>query len=81
MTWQPQLTAHELAAIRLLAGGNTHTQIATILRVRPETAGRLLHGAQISLRARTLPHAVAIGYETGILGSNGRRDEARPAAG
>lgn len=70
MTRQPELTDHELVALRLLARGHTHTQIAEILKVRPETAGRLLNGARISLHAHTLPQAVAIGYETGILGQN-----------
>ncbi|MET7489844.1 LuxR C-terminal-related transcriptional regulator [Streptomyces sp. NPDC005538] len=68
--WQPQLTDHELASLRLLARGHTHTQIAVILRVSPKTAGQLLFGARLSLRARTLPHAVAIGYETGVLERN-----------
>ncbi|GAA5702532.1 LuxR C-terminal-related transcriptional regulator [Streptomyces avermitilis] len=70
--WQPQLTDHELASLRLLARGHTHTQIAAILRVSAKTAGRLLYGARLSLHARTLPHAVAIGYKTGVLGRNGR---------
>ncbi|KOU43558.1 hypothetical protein [Streptomyces sp. WM6378] len=67
MTWQPILTEHELTALRLLARGLHHTEIAKVLKVRPETAGRLLHGAQSGLRARTLPHTVARGYETGII--------------
>jgi UPF0042 nucleotide-binding protein len=76
-TWKPDLTAHELAALRLLAHGHTHTQIAAILNVRPETAGLLLHGARTSLRARTLPHAIAIGHETGVLRHNSRPSRAR----
>ncbi|MFF1481422.1 hypothetical protein ACFVYD_28385 [Streptomyces sp. NPDC058301] len=67
MRWQPSLTAHELTALRLLARGLHHTEIASVLGVRPETAGRLLHRAQIGLLARTLAHAVACGYETGLL--------------
>ncbi|MFF9638850.1 hypothetical protein ACF1D2_30255 [Streptomyces bacillaris] len=47
-------------------------QIAAELGVRPETAGRLLHRAQTVLRARTLPHAVALAYEAGVLGHTGR---------
>ncbi|MCM2431070.1 hypothetical protein LNW73_35570 [Streptomyces sp. RKAG337] len=68
VTWQPELTDHQLLALRLLARGHTHTQIAVILRVKPETAGQLIHGVRTALRARTLPHAVAIGSEIGLLG-------------
>ncbi|MFG2142603.1 hypothetical protein ACGFRG_00130 [Streptomyces sp. NPDC048696] len=67
MRWQPQLTEHETIALRLLARGLHHTEIAMALGVRPETAGRLLHRAQGGLRARTLPHTVARGYETGLI--------------
>ncbi|MEV6547959.1 hypothetical protein AB0M57_04525 [Streptomyces sp. NPDC051597] len=67
MTWQPPLTDHELAALRLLARGLRHTEIASTLGVRPQTAGRLLYRAQIGLRARTRAHAVARGYETGLI--------------
>ncbi|MFI8164136.1 hypothetical protein ACIF6I_33645 [Streptomyces microflavus] len=62
------ITEHELAALRLLAQGRTQVEIARTLRIRPETVGRLLNRARILLRARTLPHAVARGYETGLLG-------------
>lgn len=44
---------NKLASLRLLTRGHTHTQIAAILRVSPKTAGRLLYGARLSLRART----------------------------
>ncbi|MYS32930.1 P-loop ATPase family protein [Streptomyces sp. KhCrAH-43] len=57
----------ELAALRLLAQGRTEVEIAQSLSVRPETAGRLLYRARILLRGRTLPHAIACGYETGLL--------------
>lgn len=67
MTRPPILTEHELAALRLLARGLHHLEIATVLGVRPQTAGSLLYSVRIRLRARTLPHAVACGYETGIL--------------
>ncbi|MEU0163250.1 LuxR C-terminal-related transcriptional regulator [Streptomyces sp. NPDC006261] len=60
-------TEHELAVLRLLAQGRTQVEIAQALRIRPETVGRLLNRARIILRARTLPHAVARGYETGLL--------------
>ncbi|MFH9125534.1 hypothetical protein [Streptomyces globisporus] len=62
------ITEHELAALRLLAQGRTQVEIARTLRIRPETVGRLLNRARILLRARTLPHAVARGYEAGLLG-------------
>ncbi|MEV7275114.1 hypothetical protein ACIQIG_33795 [Streptomyces bacillaris] len=65
------LSGPELAALGLLADGLTHMQIAAELGVRPETAGRLLHRAQIVLRARTLPHAVALAYKAGVLGRTG----------
>ena len=71
VTWQPELTAHELAALRLLAAGHTHTDIAGLLKVRPETAGQLLNMVRLRLRARTLPHAVAVAYEVGLLGQRG----------
>ncbi|WP_444971900.1 hypothetical protein [Streptomyces sp. SAI-25] len=54
-----------------MADGLTHMQIAAELGVRPETAGRLLHRAQVVLRARTLPHAVALAYKAGVLGRAG----------
>ncbi|MFI5905419.1 response regulator transcription factor [Streptomyces cyaneofuscatus] len=60
-------TEHELAVLRLLAQGRTQVEIAKALRIQPETVGRLLNRARILLRARTLPHAVARGYETGLL--------------
>ncbi|MEU8893409.1 hypothetical protein [Streptomyces sp. NPDC048442] len=78
MSWQPLLTVHELAALRLLARGLHHLEIARELGVRPETGGRLLHGAQIHLGARTLAHAVARGYEAGIIQpAGGTTDQAR----
>ncbi|AEW94627.1 MULTISPECIES: helix-turn-helix transcriptional regulator [Streptomycetaceae] len=67
MTWTPPLTDHQLVVLRLLARGHTHTQIAGILGVRPETAGTIINGMRLSLGARTLPHAIALGYEFGIL--------------
>ena len=70
MTWQPELTEHELTALRLLARGHTHTDIARLLNVRPETAGQLLNMVRLRLRARTLPHAVAVAYEVGLLGQS-----------
>ena len=72
---QPELTGHELLALRLLAGGLTHTRIAALMTVKPETAGQLLHRAQIKLGARTLPHAVARGFAVGVLGQDGAPDE------
>jgi UPF0042 nucleotide-binding protein len=80
-TWKPDLTDHELAALRLLARGHTHTQIAAILKVRPQTGGLLLHGARTSLHARTLPHAIAIGYETDILRHARTRPPSRAGQG
>lgn len=67
LRWHPQLTEHELAALRLLARGQHHLEVAKELRVRPKTAGRLLHGAQIHLHARTLYDAVAKGCALGII--------------
>ena len=67
MPWNPQLTEHETAVLRLLARGHTHTEVAKILGVRPDIAGQLISRVRIVLRARTVAHAVAIGYETGIL--------------
>lgn len=72
-------TKHELAVLRLLVRGRTQVQIARTLRIRPETVSHLLNRPRILLRARTLPHAVARGYETGLLGqppdSHGARQE------
>lgn len=75
MTRPDLLTDHELAALCLLARGHTHTQIAAILKVKPETAGWLLHRTQTALRARTLPHTIAVAYETGLLGQPRAADE------
>ncbi|MCZ1013994.1 hypothetical protein [Streptomyces noursei] len=77
MPWNPQLTEHETAVLRLLARGHTHAEIAGMLRVRPETLGELIYQVRISLRARTTAHAVAVGYETGILvpGAGGSRGD------
>ncbi|PVC80706.1 hypothetical protein DBP19_35880 [Streptomyces sp. CS090A] len=77
-------TEHELAALRLLAQGHTQVEIAQTLRIRPETVGLLLNRARILLRARTLPHTVARGYETGLLsppahGHGARQEEHRPS--
>lgn len=66
------------AALSLLIRGQTHTQIAAILRVSPQTAGRLHYGARLSLSAQTLPIAVAIGYVTGVFGRNRGNGETRP---
>ncbi|MDX2915699.1 MULTISPECIES: RapZ C-terminal domain-containing protein [Streptomyces] len=67
LRWHPQLTEHELTALRLLASGQHHLEVAKELKVQPETAGRLLHRAQIHLRARTLYEAVAQGCALGII--------------
>ncbi|MEV6455557.1 MULTISPECIES: hypothetical protein [Streptomyces] len=61
------LTDHELAVLRLFARGRRQVEIAEALRIRPETAGRLLHRARVVLPARTLAHAVALGGESGLL--------------
>ncbi|MDI3390025.1 LuxR C-terminal-related transcriptional regulator [Streptomyces sp. B-S-A8] len=63
----PLFTEHELTALRLLARGLRHTEIATALGVCPETAGLLLYRVRCRLGARTLAHAVARGYETGLI--------------
>ncbi|MFB7852827.1 hypothetical protein ACFC34_38240 [Streptomyces sp. NPDC056053] len=67
MTGHPQLTNHELTALRLLAYGRHHSEIARELGVRPETAGQLLHRARTALHARTLSEAVARGCSLGII--------------
>lgn len=69
MTWtlHPQLTEHEIAVLRLLARGRPYLQIASLLKVSPETAGTLIARMRSRLGAHTNAHAVAIGYETGIL--------------
>lgn len=67
MPWMPELTEHEVVVLRLLARGRTYREIAEVLKVRPEVAGKLVSRMQIMLRAKTVAHAVAIGYETGIL--------------
>ncbi|MEW1760371.1 RNase adapter RapZ [Streptomyces cyaneofuscatus] len=67
VTWKPQLTEHELTALRLLAHGRHHVEIAQLLKVRPQTAGRLLHRAQLHLHARTLHEAVAQGCALGLI--------------
>ncbi|EHM24782.1 MULTISPECIES: RNase adapter RapZ [Streptomyces] len=59
------LTDQELAALYLFARGRRQVEVAEALRVSPETVGRLLHGARVVLRARTL--AVAPGQESGLL--------------
>ncbi|WP_143670972.1 response regulator transcription factor [Streptomyces sp. b84] len=58
------LTDQELDALYLFARGRRQ-EIAEALRVSPETVGRLLHGARVVLRPRTL--AVAPGQESGLL--------------
>ncbi|PVC80375.1 hypothetical protein DBP19_36600 [Streptomyces sp. CS090A] len=47
------------------------------------TVGELLNRTRVLRRARTLPHAVALGYETGLLGpppggSGTGQDDHRP---
>lgn len=67
MTWKPQLTEHEPTALRPLAHGRHHVEIAQLLKVRPKTAGQLLHHAQIHLHARTLHEAVPHGCALGLI--------------
>lgn len=73
MTLTPQLTEHEAAVLRLLAAGHRYTEIASALRVRPEIAGALVARTRTLLGARTDAHAVAVGYELGLLPAGSRQ--------
>lgn len=63
------LTPAQQQVLRLVAQGYSYTEIATELYIAPKTARHHQSGILQRLRARNMAHAVALGYELGILGT------------
>ena len=62
------LTERQFEVLRLLAEGNTGSNIATQLGISVCTVRIHIRNAVQKLDAINIPHAVARGYVTGILG-------------
>lgn len=61
------LTAHELRVLGMIADGLTVPEVADQLERSPETVKKTVRSVRRKLGARNGPHAVAIGFRTGIL--------------
>lgn len=62
-----RLTARQLECLRLLAAGYRPPEIARRLYIADRTLKTDLKHLREALGARTTPHAVAIGYQRGLL--------------
>lgn len=67
MTFMPLLNDQEHRALVKLANGNDRVQIAQDLEVSETTLKNLLTSVCTKLGAESHPHAVAIGFCTGLL--------------
>ncbi len=63
-----QLTPREIQVLRCLAEGLTGKQCAEELSVSLDTIQKHVVSTKRKLRANTRAHAVAIAYESGLLG-------------
>jgi DNA-binding CsgD family transcriptional regulator len=61
------LTEEELAALRDLATGMTHIEIADLRAVSPSTVKKRIERARIKLGARNALHAVALATKRGLI--------------
>lgn len=62
-----RLTVHELGLLRDLAGGETFNAIAERRWIRYDTVSKAACGIYRKLGATSRAHAVAIGYELGLI--------------
>ena len=67
MDFAPTLTNRELRALIAAANGKERTEIAEELDVDRHDAKNILNRVIIKLGADNLPHAIAIGFCTGII--------------
>ncbi len=65
------LTPREIEVLFWIAQGKTCSEIAAILGVRYDTARSHTDRVKTKLDAANIAHAVALGYELGILGKKG----------
>ncbi|MDA5146123.1 response regulator transcription factor [Streptomyces sp. AD681] len=65
---RPELTPRETETLVLLTQGKTNTEMATSLSVSPTTVRSHVHRVLRKLGAATRAQAVAIAYESGLLG-------------
>lgn len=61
------LSARERQCLELIAEGLTDRLIGKRLHVSEETVSVYLRGLYLKLGARNRPHAVALGYQMGLL--------------
>lgn len=64
---RPNLTAYDVEALRLIAGGVTNQVVAQHFGVSTATTGRRLSELFASLGARDRTHAVAIALTAGVI--------------
>lgn len=62
-----ELSAQQLATLRLLADGLSDHEIAAALFIARTTAQRHVSDVRVKLDARNRTHAVALGYRAGLL--------------
>jgi DNA-binding CsgD family transcriptional regulator len=62
------ITGRQLVCLSLAADGHTLDQIAAKMYISQSTAKTCLHRARTALGAHTTAHAVALAYQTGLLG-------------
>jgi len=69
----PELTAHQLRILTLVAAGRTHAQIAAELTLTPKGATAAVNRVLAKLGASNAPHAVLLACQAGLLDGRPRR--------
>jgi DNA-binding CsgD family transcriptional regulator len=75
------LPNRHLECLRLVADGLSYAEVGRELHLSEATVKSYLNHARKRLRAKNTPHAVAIGYRTGLLTGAGAEAEAAAVTG
>jgi DNA-binding CsgD family transcriptional regulator len=67
------VTPHQLKALQLASTGHTHKQIAGELGIEPASVGKLMTEIFRKLGARSMPHAVLLACQAGLLDGRPQR--------
>lgn len=65
---EPELTRHQISALRLVAEGRTSKEIASTLGISPGAADHAIERATARLGASHRSHAVALAIRSGLFG-------------
>ncbi|MFJ5644088.1 response regulator transcription factor [Streptomyces sp. NPDC093223] len=67
------VTPHQLKALQLAATGHTHQQIASELGISEKSVGKLMTEIFRKIGAKSMPHAVLLACQAGILDGRPQR--------